>query len=177
MSPNFAFSLPPFPTSSQSHVRISPRCSLSRRSALKLTPALFTFLATCPAYALSLNELGVRDEVARVSLGLLKARELKQMVSAWKDVIDTDDSLIIQRFIPIWIEPMKVAMTNLANKQGVDLGDQTLVNNCALEMTGHLLELKMEAKGRKKDRILDELEEIEETAEKLLGLNGLKRFK
>lgn len=158
----------------------TPTCSaapVTRRRALQLASlAVAATLLPSPARSESTYEKNVRNNVARVAAGRTKAEDLKKIASSWKDAMDEDDELYVLRFIPIWLEPARVAMGNVGKQENIDVGDAGAVQNKAAEMKGHLLELRTESKARKKTGVIRELDEFVETADDFLKLSGVKRF-
>lgn len=148
-----------------------------RRRVLKLASvAVAAAFLPSAVHSESTYEKNVRKDVAKVSGGRAKAEELKKAVTGWKDAMSEDDELYVLRFIPIWLEPARAAMENVGKQGNVDVGDASTVNNKALEMIGHLLELRVEAKSRRKAGVLRELDEFVETSDDFLKLPGIQRF-
>lgn len=158
----------------------TPTClaaRFSRRCVLKLA-SLTTAVAFLPRPARSETtyEKNIRKKVAKVILARSRAQDLKDVASSWNNAMTEDDELYVLRFIPIWLEPARLAMADIGNQADVDVGDTNSLKNKAGEMMGHLLELRMESKARKKAGVLRELDEFVETAEDFLTLPGIKRF-
>ncbi|CDF38495.1 unnamed protein product [Chondrus crispus] len=168
------------PTSIPRLCRQTPTClaaDATRRRILQLASvALATTVLPTPARSESTYEKKVRKNVARVSLGRAKAQDLKIVASSWKEDMSEDDQLYVLRFIPIWLEPARLAMAAVGTQENVDIGDAALLKNKAAESMGHLLELRAEAKGRKKAGVLRELDEWLETLDDFLKLQGVRRF-
>lgn len=118
----------------------------------------------------------MRNDINTVLQGRSRAKALADTVNTWKDKLSDDDMLYVLRYIPIWLEPARVAMSNVASQRAVDIGDPHVAATKAAATLGHLLELKMEAKGRSKDGVLRELDEFVETADDFLALPALVRF-
>lgn len=157
-----------------------PTCcaaQVPRRRVLQLASfAVASTLLPAPARSESTYEKNVRRDVAKVSTGRAKAEDLKKTATGWKEAMDEDDELYVLRFIPIWLEPARLAMGNVGKQENVDVGDTSLINTKAAEMMGHLLELRMESKTRKKAGVLRGLDEFLETSDDFLKLPGVQRF-
>lgn len=123
-----------------------------------------------------MNEHAIRRNVGKVSLGVDKAKALLSTATEWKDALTEDDQLYVLRFIPIWLEPARIAISNIAKQQGVDVGNKDTVQMKSAAMTGHLLELRGEAKARKKNGVIRELDEFVETGLEFLTLPGVAKF-
>lgn len=168
------------PKSTASRSKRPPTCSAApvpRRRALQVASlAVATTLLPSLVRSESMYEKNVRKDVAKVAAGRAKVEDLKKIASSWKDVMDEDDGLYVLRFIPIWLEPARIAMENVAKQESVDVGDAGALQTKAVEMMGHLLELRTESKARKKAGVVRELDEMVETADDFLNLPGIKRF-
>lgn len=123
-----------------------------------------------------MNERSVRRKVGKVSLSVNKAKALLSTATEWKDTISEDDQLYILRFIPIWLEPARIAIADIASQQGVNIGDKGNVQSKSAALYGHLLELRGEAKARKKGGVVRELDEFVETALEFLALPDISKF-
>lgn len=156
---------------------VSSVAPLSRRAVLNLScVALAAALLPPPVLAESMNEQSIRRNVGRVSLGVNKAKALLSTATEWKDALTEDDKLYVLRFIPIWLEPARVAISNVAKQQGVDVGNKGTVQTKSTAMNGHLLELRGEAKAQKKNGVIRELDEFVETGLEFLTLPGVAKF-
>ena len=158
--------------------RTTPRCSaVTRRTALRLAG-----LSACAALlpqsvkAESLNEKKVIAKMDKITLAIDKAKSLKSVVGQWKDAFAEDDGLYVLRYIPIWLEPGRVAMADIASQTDVNIGDREKANQYAAAILGHLFELKTEARGRSKEGVLRELDEFVETADEFLAIPELKKL-
>lgn len=174
-----AFSFPVLAAALQpQNASTTPRCGVSRRAALQLAAAALSaaVLPCAPARAESTYEKNVRLAVGKVSLLLAKSKQLGRAIEECKDPLPEEDVLYVLRFIPIWLEPGRIAMRMVGEQTRVDVGDRDRVVGEADAVFGHLLELKEEAKAGRKSGVLREVDELCESCEKFLALPGIKKF-
>lgn len=139
--------------------------SVTRRSALRLaTLALGATLLPSVSQSFSLNDLAVSGTVETIALGRSKAEQLKETASSWKSCSEDEKSLVL-RFIPVWLEPARVACAKLPDLLSGKNIDTERLRGHANAMFGHLLELRAEAKAFNTKGIIRELDEIMETAD------------
>lgn len=114
--------------------------------------------------------------MAKIKLGLEKARSLKPIVATWKEPLQEEDEFYVLRFIPIWLEPARIAMLEVGEQKKVDVGDTQKILGEGAKILGHLLELKEEAKAFRKEGVMREIDEFCESCEAFLALPGVQRF-
>lgn len=138
--------------------------------------ALVSTILPSSSNALSLLEIEVARDVTTISEGLKRAKALKDVVSKYGAKMTEDDALVVLRNVPIWLTPAQKAMKEISETKA-NVGDVAVLQKLATATLGHLLELRMEAKGRDRDRVIGEIDEFIETSEDFLAVPGLKRFK
>lgn len=120
------------------------------------------------ANALSLRDLEAHRTAGVIKTGRTKAGELAIVAANWKESKDEECEIVL-RFIPIWMEPARVAAERLAGVlKGNEKADVAKLQSEAQAMLGHLYELKAEAKAQNRDGIVRELKEYVETADTIL---------
>lgn len=145
--------------------------STTRRAVLSLAALVIPHvLLPSSARAESSYERKVKGRVAVIRLGRDKAAALSAIVKKMPATMLENDEFYVLRFVPIWLETARVACTDIAAQEEVDLGESPVLTGAAAELTGHLLELRAEARGGRRDGVLRELDEIIETVDKLLAL-------
>lgn len=166
---NAAFRLPKKTVNSTQSISPtrSPVCmaAVTRRDVLRLaTLALGTTLLPNVSQSFSLNDLAISGTVETITLGRSKAEQLKKTASSWANCTEDEKSVVL-RFIPVWLEPARVAsakLPDLLNGKNIDVDRLRGHGNA---MYGHLLELRAEAKAFNTKGIIRELDEIMETAD------------
>uniref|UniRef100_A0A7S0ZKH1 Uncharacterized protein n=1 Tax=Timspurckia oligopyrenoides TaxID=708627 RepID=A0A7S0ZKH1_9RHOD len=100
---------------------------------------------------------GLREKVMKIQK---EVKDLKQFTD--------DDAVLVKSLIPLWIEPLIPAMSDIA--QSLNAPQSSRVAILPLAMQGHLIELKAAAAAVNKTQVLEELEEVVESADEFLAL-------
>lgn len=144
--------------------------SVPRRHVLRLaTLALGVTMLPGASKSFSLNDLTLSGTLEAIALGRTKAKALKNVATTWKTCTE-DEKLLVLRFIPIWLEPARVAsakLPDLLRSKNVDIES---LRGQANAMFGHLLELRSEAKAFSTEGIIRELDEVVETVDAIFDI-------
>lgn len=120
-----------------------------------------------PASAFSLNDVKQFDAERTLRSAREKACDLYARIQNGTGIKDDDVDYLI-RFFPIWLDPARMATDRIASLVRPKVADPAVVRGLAVQLSGHLAELRAEVRAKSKEGIMRELDEFVETVDTIL---------